>query len=127
MRICNLYSITTNQPPCARAARPSRARAEAARLPWLARMNGLLFLLGGGCGGRGAVARVPSLVAPCAPVLTPLCACGAAFLAPFCSPASPLLTALCPRHRRDCGRRRGRGRRGGRRGGLSFRLRPRQD
>jgi len=36
-------------------------------------------------------------------------ASGAPFLAPFSSPASPLLTALCPRLWRVCGRCRGRG------------------
>ena len=107
----------------ARAVRPSRACAEAARLPWLARMNGLLFLLGGGCGGRGAVARVPSLVSSCAPLLTPLCASRASFLTPFCTPRSPFLTPLGTRLRRICGRRR---RRGGRRGGLGFSLGHRQ-
>ena len=74
--------------------------------------NGLLFLL-----GRGAVARVPSLVASCAPLLTPLCAPGATFLTSFRSPASPFLTSLRARLRCICGRRRGRG---GRRGGLGF-------
>ena len=85
----------------------------------VARNERLFFLLGG-----GAVARVPSLVASCAPLLTPLCASRASFLTPFGSPASPFLTALCPRLRRVCGRRRGRGGRGG---GLGFRLRHRQN
>ena len=80
----------------------------------------LLFLLGGG----GAVARVPSLVASCAPLLTPLCASRASFLTPFCTPRSPFLTPLGTRLRRICGRRR---RRGGRRGGLGFRLGHRQN
>ena len=54
----------------------------------------LLFLLGG-----GAVARVPSLVASCAPLLTPLCASRASFLTSFRSPASPFLTPLRARLR----------------------------
>ena len=45
--------------------------------------NGLLCWLGGG----GAVARVPSLVASCAPLLTPFCASRASFLTPFGAPA----------------------------------------
>ena len=49
----------------------------------------LLFLLGG-----GAVARVPSLVASCAPLLSSLCAPRASFLSSFRSPASPFLTPL---------------------------------
>jgi len=43
----------------------------------------------------GPVARIPSLVAACAPLLTPLCASGAAFLPPLGSPAAPFLTAFC--------------------------------
>ena len=43
-----------------------------------AEKDGLFFLLGG-----GAVARVPSLVASCAPLLTPFCATRASFLTPF--------------------------------------------
>jgi len=85
-------------------------------------MNRLLLLLGGG--GGGAVARVPSFVASCAPLLTPLGAPCASFLTAFCSPASPVLPPLCTGLRRICGRRRGRGRR---RCGLGFRLRHREN
>ena len=84
---------------------------------WPIGRMGLLLLLGG---GRGAVPRIPTLVASCAPLLTPFCAPGAPFLAPFSSPASPFLTALCPGLWRICGRRRGRGG-SGRGGGLGFR------
>jgi hypothetical protein len=50
---------------------------------------GLLFLLRG-----RAVARVPSLVAPGAPLLTPLCASRSSFLSPFGASASPFLSPL---------------------------------
>jgi len=58
-------------------------------------MNGLFFLLGGRCGGRGAVASIPSLVASCAPLLPPLRASDAALLPALGSPATPFLTAFC--------------------------------
>jgi hypothetical protein len=47
----------------------------------------LLFLLGG-----RAVARVPSLVAPCAPLLTPLCASRSSFLTSFGTAGASFLT-----------------------------------
>jgi len=75
-------------------------------------------------GGGGAVAGVSSLVASCAPLLTPLCASRASFLTPFRSPGSPFLSALRARLRRICGRRRGRC---GRSSGLGFSLRHRQN
>jgi hypothetical protein len=78
----------------------------------------LLFLLGRGAGGGGAIARVPSLVASGAPLLTPLCASRAPFLSSFRSPGSPFLTPLRARLRAIRWRRRGRGWRGG----LGFRL-----
>jgi hypothetical protein len=84
-------------------------------LPLFGPNERLLFLLGGG----HAVARVPSLVASCAPLLTPLCASRASFLTAFSAARSPFLTPLGTRLRRICGRRRGRG---GRRGGLGFSL-----
>jgi hypothetical protein len=97
-----------------RAVRPLRpALRRAGRHCW-PEMNRLLFLLGGGGSRCGAV---PSLVASCAPLLTPFCASRASFLTPFCTPRSPFLTPLGTRLRRICGRRRGRG---GRRGGLGF-------
>ena len=96
------------------AVRPSSGCA--GRLPLLARTSDYFF-----CSVVVVVVpvRVPSLVASCAPLLTPLCASRASFLTPFCSPASPFLTPLGTRLRRICGRRR---RRGGRRGGLGFSL-----
>ena len=107
-------------PALAARVRPSGPALRRAGCHCWRRMNGLLFCSVGG----GAVARVPSLVASCAPLLTPLCASRASFLSSFRSPASPFLTPLCARLRRICGRRRGRG---GRRGGLGFRLRHRQN
>ena len=68
------------------------------------RGNGLLFLLG------GAVARVTSLFAPCAPLLASLCAPRAPFLTSFCAPRASFLAPLRTRLRRLC---RGRGGRGG--------------
>ena len=81
--------------------------------------NGLLCWLSSG----SAVARVPSLVASCAPFLTPLCASRSSFLTPFGAPASTFLSPLCTRLRRIGGRRRGGGGRGG---GLGFNFRHRQ-
>jgi hypothetical protein len=94
---------------------PALRRPECGVGRW-AEGRGLLLWLSGGC---GAVSRIPTLVASCAPLLTPFCPSGASFLAPFSSPASPLLTALCPRLWRVCGRCRGRG--GSGRSGLGFR------
>ena len=55
----------------------------------------------------GAVACVSSLVASCAPLLTPLGASRASFLTAFRSPASPFLSPLCARLHGICGRGRG--------------------
>ena len=64
-----------------------------------------------GCGG-GAVARVPSLVASCAPLLTPLCASCSSFLSSFRTVASgatgnPAIlvysTKMAPTERPDIG------------------------
>ena len=101
---------------CTAFLRPALRRADCRVGP----KERLLFLLGGG----GAVARVPSLLASCAPLLTPLCASRSSFLTPFSAPRSPFLTPLGTRLRGIRGRRRGRG---GRRGGLGFSLRHRQN
>jgi len=65
--------------------------------------NGLLFLL------AGAVARVTSLIAPCAPLLASLCAARAPLLTSFCAPCASFLTPLRTRFRRLSGLRGGRG------------------
>ena len=95
------------------------ARAEAGRLPY--RRKRMIYFVGSV--GGGAVARVPSLVASCAPLLTPLCASCSSFLSSFRTPASPVLTPLRARLHgirwRCCGRR-------GRWSGLGFSLRDRE-
>ncbi|MGY3584122.1 hypothetical protein ACVIF9_002799 [Bradyrhizobium sp. USDA 4350] len=76
--------------------------------------NGLLCWLG----GRGAVARVPSLLASRAPLLTPLCASRAAFLRP--------LRRSCRRSVPDFAVSVAATRGGGSSGGLGFSRRDRQ-
>jgi hypothetical protein len=114
------WPVSSVAPRSRRAVRPSYGPRCGGPIAVVGPNERLFFLLGGGGGGSGAV---PSLVASCAPLLTPFCASRASFLTPFCTPRSPFLTPLGTRLRRICGRRR---RRGGCRGGLGFSLGHRQ-
>ena len=99
---------------------PALRRPECGVGRW-AEGRGLLLWLSGGC---GAVSRIPTLVASCAPLLSSLCAPRASFLSSFRSPASPFLTPLRAGLRGIRGRCRWRGGCGG---GLGFSLLSRQN